>query len=236
MPAGWVAAAAAVVGAGVQASSAEDAEDAQYAANQEAMKRGDAQYAQARADTANSRAAGNSALSQITYGLGLDGSTGGGAGRFNKRFTIADFLEDPVIKLGYESGLENGTKAIGRMAGARGNINSGANLKALTRFTTDYTGQKAGESQARFYGDQDREYNRLAGVAGTGQVATQNINALGAQHSLNIGNLLTGQGNARGAAAIAQGNAWGQAANSIGNWYGQNQMMDKYLANQNTRR
>ena len=164
--------------------------------------------------------------------MGLGTAGGEGFGSANRRFTVADFMDDPVTKLSYQSGLDLGKQAIDRMAGARGSRNSGATLKALNRFGTDYTGQKAGESYNRFYGDQDRELNRLAGIAGTGQTAVTNQNALGSQTATNIGNLVSSLGNARGASAIAQGNIWGGAAQNIGNWYGQNQMLDKILASQ----
>jgi len=183
------------------------------------------QYDLSREDSAPWREAGGSAVSRLSQLLGLDGGTG----ELNRKFTVADFMDDPVTKLGYQSGLDLGTQAIDRMAGARGGRNSGATLKALTRFGTDYTGQKAGESYNRFYGDQDRTFNRLSGVAGTGQTAMQNQNALGANYASNVGNLMTGAGNARGAAAIAQGNAWGGALQNIGNWYNSNQQLNRIL-------
>ena len=222
--------AAAVVGSNLVSGylGAESAEDASYAQSQAARAATDEQrrqYNQTREDYAPWREAGSSAVSRLSQLLGLSG----GSGELNKKFTIADFMDDPVTKLGYQSGLDLGTQAIDRMAGARRSRNSGATLKELTRFGTDYTGQKAGESYNRFYGDQDRAYNRLAGVSGTGQTATQNLGQLGAQSASNIGNITTGLGNARGAAAIAQGNIWGGAAQNIGNWYNQNQMLNSIL-------
>lgn len=148
-------------------------------------------------------------------------------GSLSKKFTLADFWDDPVTKASYEFGLNEGTKALDRIGGARGNRNSGAQLKALTRFGTDYTGQKAGESYNRFYGDQDRTFNRLSGVAGTGQTATNTGVAAGSNSANTIGGLLTAQGNARGAAAIAGGNAINGAANNFGNWWNQQQTLSR---------
>lgn len=138
-------------------------------------------------------------------------------GDLTKKFTLADFWDDPITKASYQQGLDQGTKALTNMAGARGNLNSGATLKALTRFGTDYTGNQAADSRSRFVGDQDNIYNRLAGISGTGQVAAQGIASAGQNSANNISNLLTSQGNARGAAAIAQGNAWGGGLQNIGN-------------------
>lgn len=150
-----------------------------------------------------------------------------GFGDLNKKFTVADFYNDPVTKLGLEFGLKQGTTAIDRMAGARGMRHSGQTLKALTQFGNDYAGTKAGESYNRFYGDQDRIFNRLAGTSGSGQTATVNTNNAGMNMANNISGLLSAQGNARGAAAIAGGNAWNQGAGTIGNWWSQRNMIEQ---------
>lgn len=150
-------------------------------------------------------------------------------GSLNRKFTLADFWDDPVTKASYQFGLDEGTKALGNMAGARGNRNSGAQLKALTRFTTDYTGQQAGQSYNRFYGDQDRTFNRLSGVAGTGQTAATNTAQFGQNTANTVGGLMAAQGNARGAAAIAGGNAMGGALSGIGNYFQQQNTLNKIL-------
>lgn len=158
---------------------------------------------------------------------------GSGVGGLTKPFTVADFWDDPVTKLGYQSGLDEGTKGLRNVASASGMRNSGQTLKALTQYATDYTGKSAGDAYNRFYADQDRIFNRLSGVAGTGQTATINTAALGAQNAKNVGDLLTAGANARGAASIAGANAWGNAINNIGNYYNSNQQLDKYLASRN---
>ena len=211
-------------------------------------------YQQGRADYAPWRESGQAATSRLSQLLGIGGdSSAAGYGDLNKKFSIADFMEDPVIKLGYQSGLEQGTQAIDRMAGARGSRNSGATLKALTRFGTDYSGQKAGESSKRFYGDQNRTFGRLASVAGYGQApsgqgaqpgrpgsqgAQPGSPGSGGQISPpgypDIAGSLMSQGNARGASAIAQGNIWGGALQNIGNWYGQNQMLNRMYPQQSS--
>jgi hypothetical protein len=229
----WIVAGGAIGGAAISGLGASKAAKQQARATEAATAEQRRQYDQTRADYAPWHEAGGGAISRISQLLGLGESEGDDFGALNQKFTIADFMDDPVTKLGYQSGLDLGTEAIDRMAGARGSRNSGATLKALTRFGTDYTGRKAGESYGRFYGDQDRTFNRLSGVSGSGQTATQNLGQIGSQTSSNIGNLLTAQGNARGAASIAQGQAYGGALQNIGNWYSQNQMLDKILAARN---
>lgn len=152
-----------------------------------------------------------------------------GEGEFERKFTAADFQADPVAQLGLQFGLDEGRKGINNLSSASGLRKSGATLKALTRFGEDYGSTKAGESYNRFYGDQDRTFNRLAGLSGTGQTAATNTAALGSASTARVGDLITGAGNARGAASIARGNAWGQGFNTIGNFFSQNSMLDKIL-------
>lgn len=157
-----------------------------------------------------------------------------------KKFTVEDFYKDPVVSLSKQFGLDQGQRGLENMARARGNINSGATLKALTQFGTDYGNQLASQSRGRFMEDQSNTYNKLAGIAGTGQTAMQSANATGAQMAgqnasiyantgNTLGNLYSNLGNARGAAQIAGGNALGGAFNNIGNWYNQQQTLDKII-------
>lgn len=169
----------------------------------------------------------------------------------NRQFTVQQFWDDPVTQLSFQSGLDEGRKALDRMAGSRGMRNSGQTLKALTRFGTDYTGQKAEGSYNRFQDEKQRllgrfayadtmrggaadrfeagnttRFNRLATLAGLGQQATGTGAQIGANTSNNIANIIASGGNARGAAAIAQGNVWGNAFNNIGNWWNQQNMLN----------
>ena len=148
----------------------------------------------------------------------------------NRRFTVSDFYDDPVTKLSMEYGLNEGRKAIDLGAGAAGLRNSGATLKALTKFGTDYAGGQAAGSEGRFKDWQSRIFSNLSGVAGVGQNATNATASAGAGMASGIANTLTGtagrigdlyssMGNARGAASIAGGNAWGNAFGTIGNWW-----------------
>lgn len=121
---------------------------------------------------------------------------------------------------GYQFRLNEGNKAITNLASAGGRLNSGATLKALTRFGQDYASNEYGNI-----------YNRLAGLAGTGQNATTTSAGLGANFAGNVGGLMTGAANARGAAGIGAANAYGGALNTIGNYYSQQATLDKLLAN-----
>lgn len=158
----------------------------------------------------------NAKAAQLVPG-GAGGVPGGDYGALTRKFTMDDFNADPVAQAGLNFGLEEGDKSIRRMFGARGLGRSGAASKALTRFGTDYGLSKAGESRSRFLQDQDVLYNRLAGIAGTGQTATTNTAQLGAGAAARAGDIITGDANARGAAAIAGGTLRAGMIQNFGN-------------------
>lgn len=216
----------AIAGGAISANASRNAASEQGAASGAAIDEQRRQFDLNRSDLEPWRTAGQGAIGRLSGMLGPGGD-------LTKRFTVQDFLDDPVTKLSFQTGLDRGTQALDRMAGARGSRNSGAQLKALTQFGTDYGGTKAGESYGRFYGDQDRTFNRLAAVSGIGQTATNTGVAAGSNTASNISNILTAQGNARGAAAIAQGNAYSGGLSTIGQWYNQNNMLDRLTANRN---
>jgi hypothetical protein len=201
-----------VIGAAANIYSANKASKLQTEAGKEANATQLEMFDKARSDLQPWRTAGEGALDQLTHGIQPGGD-------LVRPFTMADFENDPVTKASFRYGLDEGTKGINRMFGARGMSKSGAAIKALDRFTTDYVGSKAGESYNRFTGNQGNVYNRLAGVAGTGQTAATQTANLGVTTGANIGNTNVGIANARGAASIATGNAISNAASNIGNAY-----------------
>ena len=143
-----------------------------------------------------------------------------GYGDLLREFTTQDFYDDPVQQLSFKYGAELGERGIMNAARASGTASTGGTLKALTRFGQDYAGSKAADSYNRFISDQTTLYNRLAGIAGTGQNAANTTAAFGANTADNIAQLIADQGNARGKSQIAQGKAWGGVAQNVGNAIG----------------
>lgn len=142
------------------------------------------------------------------------GQGGDGAyGSLTRRFGASDLAGDAVYQSGLQFGLDQGTQGINRQAAAGGSMLSGATLKALTRFGNDYGSTKANESYNRFNTDQNSQYNKLAGLSGAGQQATNQVSAAGQNMANNISQSQQGVGNARGSAYIAQGNAYQNALN-----------------------
>lgn len=148
-------------------------------------------------------------------------------GSLMRKFTMADRDADPVYQSGLEFGLNEGTKAINNRAGAGGAFLSGATLKALTRFGNDYGSTKAGEARNRFVSDQDSQYNRLAGIAGTGQSATNQVSSAGAGYAARAGEYITQGGNASAAGTMGRGNALVSGINQGYNMYQDNQLMQQ---------
>lgn len=146
-----------------------------------------------------------------------------------RKFSVADFWNDPVVQLGYQAGLDLGTKALKNAAPLTTGVDSGAAAKELVKFGTDYTGMKAGDSYGRFTTDQANQFNKLAALAGIGQTAVGTATSAGANTANNVSNLLTSQGNANAAAKIAGANAWGGGLQSISNWWQGQNTLDKIL-------
>lgn len=217
----WVAlasAATSTIGGALQANAASDAADQQYAAANSAIGEQARQYNQTRSDNAPFLATGTAANQRLRMLLGLDpASNDPASGSLVKKFGINDLNADPVYQSGLQFGADQGRDAINARATQSGMYDSGATLKALSRFGNDYGSTKANESFNRFNTANDSTYNKLAGVSGTGQVATGQVAAAGANAADNISNNITGAGNARAAGIVGGANAWGNALGGVNN-------------------
>lgn len=197
-----------------QASATSKASDTQLQAQREANKMQWDMYEQNRKDQAPWRKAGEVALGQLGTGL----KTGG---EFNRNFRISDFQADP----GYAFRQSEGQKAIDNSAAARGSSLSGATLKALTRYGQDAASAEYQNSYNRWNNDVSNRFNRISGVAGTGQQAVNQIGAYGQQTAGNIaqGNMNTANnvasntiqaGNARASGYVGTANAINSGLNN----------------------
>lgn len=206
-----------IIGGIFGSDASEDASNAQVAAADQSNATQLAMFNQTRADNAPFRETGlaaNNKLSELMNG-----------GQFARRFTQADMNADPVYQNGLQFGLDQGTQGINRQAAAGGNFLSGATLKALTRFGNDYGSTKANESYNRFNADQNSQYNKLAGLSGAGQQATNQINAAGTNMANQVSASQQGAGNARASGYVGSANAWNNAIGQGVNAYQQNQLM-----------
>ncbi len=144
-------------------------------------------------------------------------------GRLTRDFTQEDINTDPVYQSGLQFGLDEGTKGINARALQGGGYDSGATLKALTRYGNDYGSTKANESFNRFQTQNTNLYNRLAGISGTGQTATNNVSNAVQNYGNTSANLSADAGNARAAGIVSQGNSWAGALGDLSGIYNQEQ-------------
>lgn len=120
----------------------------------------------------------------------------------------------------YQFRLGEGLKALDRQAAARGGLISGGALKAAQRYGQDFASQEFGNA-----------YNRLAGLAGVGQTATNTMGNAAGNYGTNAGNLMTSAGAARASGYVGGANALTGGLNQYLN-YTQNQNLLNRFGNQ----
>lgn len=148
-------------------------------------------------------------------------------GSLLKKFDQNDLNSDVVYNSGLKFGLDQGTGAINQRALQSGSYDSGGTLKALTQYANDYGSTKANEAYNRYNTTNDSIYNKLAGISGTGQTATNQVQAAGQNYANNVASNQLDAGNARAAGIVGGANAWNDAATSIGNTYNNNQQNEQ---------
>lgn len=144
-----------------------------------------------------------------------------------RSFSMADFRADP----GYQFAMDQGNSAIQRSSAARGTL-GGDTLKSMQGFSQGLADQQYQTARTNFTNDQTNRFNKLSSMVGTGQGATNQVQAAGTNTANNISSNQLGTGNAIAANNIAQGNA---ATNALGtgmNTWMNYQMMNRYAPNQ----
>ena len=142
---------------------------------------------------------------------------------------------DPTMDPGYDFRFDEGQRAQERSAAARGNLLSGGQAKALQRWSQGLASQEYqnawNRNEQQYLNDFNREmnlgqtqYNQLAGVAGTGQVVANQLGQSQGALGSDVGNLLTGIGNAQATGAYNTGNALATGYTNAGNALAQGQI------------
>lgn len=122
---------------------------------------------------------------------------------------------------GYQFALDQGNASINALAGARGGLNSGATLQALQNNGIGMANQEYGNY-----------FNRLAGIAGSGQNAAANQGTAMAGAASNISGAYGAIGNAQAAGARGVYDAFNTGAqNYIGYQQYQNALTKPVAAN-----
>lgn len=108
---------------------------------------------------------------------------------------------------GYQFRMDEGNRAITGNRAASGMLQSGDTLRALSRYGQDYASNEF-----------NTQLNQLFNVAGLGQTATGQGNALGANYAANVGNNNINQGNVLASSYANQGNIWQNALGNLGGY------------------
>lgn len=165
--------------------SGERAQEAQQNATNSANQTLRGMYDQQRADMEPWRASGSKALQ------GLEGNF------------MANWQQDP----GYEFRMNEGNKAINNAAAARGMGNSGATMKALTKYGQDYASNEYDKAY-------NRNFNRLSTLAGFGNNASATNSANAGNYGQGVAANAIGMGNAAASNQIAGANRMSNFINS----------------------
>jgi hypothetical protein len=159
------------------------------------------------ADLSLYRDLGTGATRQLAERLGSNGDLA-------RRFTLADYQEDP----GYQFRLNQGEQAINRNALARGRFNSGSVLKELQGYNSNLASQEFGNAFNRWRAESGDIYGRLADASGRGQRAVESGNASRASLRGQMAQNIIGAGNAQAAGRISGANALIGGLNNIADW------------------
>lgn len=128
------------------------------------------------------RESGENALAAYNYEMGMG----------SRPSDYSGFQETP----GFQFQMNQGQQAIDGSAAARGQVFSGATLKAQQQFGQGLANQEYGNY-----------LNRLSGMAGAGQAAAGQQATAAGNMGVSSGNALASIGNAQAAGAIGMGNA-----------------------------
>lgn len=198
--AGIIGGVGAIAGGVIASNGAKDAANKQADAANQASQMQKQMYDQTRADQEPWRQAGSAALSQLSDPY------------FQQNFGMSDFQKDP----GYDFRMQEGQKALERSAAARGGLQTGGFMKALTNYGQDYASNEYQNAYNRFTNDQSNRFNRLSSVAGLGQTANTQLGAAGQNYANQYGANTMGAAQAAGNAGLASAGAWGSALSGLG--------------------
>lgn len=197
MPAGWIAAGAALYGAINSHNATNKAANASQNATNSAIGEQRREFNINQQNQQPYVSAGQNAVSMLT---GLNSGN------------MSAFHASPD----YQFTLGQGLQALDRSAAARGNLLSGGHSADVLKYATGLADQQYGNY-----------YNRLYGLAGLGLGSAQNIGSAGQNMAGNVGNLLTGNAARQGGFYYDNANtlnnlignglqAWGQYQGSQG--------------------
>ena len=203
---------AALGGAILTSNAAGRASDKQLQGTRESNSTQKAMYDQTREDNMPALDARNASLQRMRELLGIGGDTASkGYGSLGGGINPGDVQSEA----GYQFGLNQGLTAQSNQLGARGMRNSGAAIKAATRYGNDYATTKYDNAFNRIVANRSAQLNPLQSLAGASQTGASTVANAGGNYANTVSGNQTALGNALGANSLAQGNIWGGAINQL---------------------
>lgn len=126
------------------------------------------------------------------------------SGELTKDFAFSE--DDPS----YQWRLQQGQQAVERSAAARGGLNSGATLKALTRYAQGAASQEYQAAFDRFHTSRGQKFSMLSGLAGLGKSAGDSVIGAGQNYGNQVNRNLIGGAEYAGNVGMNGANAAGQ--------------------------
>ncbi len=212
--------AAGALGAGASALSANKAASAQKSAAQQATNTQQGMFDQTQANLQPFIAGGTQAQNMLTQRL--------------PELTAPINMDQSMLEQtpGYQFNLQQGLKAAQSSAAARGLGSSGAAIKGATQYATGLADSTYQNQFQNAVSNQTNAYNKLYGATSLGANAAAGLGSQAVQTGANIGQNITGAGNAQAGSYIAGGNALTSAAQSVPNAMLTNQLLKNQGAGQ----
>jgi hypothetical protein len=220
-----------ILGGLMGSSSAKKAAEAQAAAAREALALQKRMYEETTARNQPFYASGVGANNRLATLLGTSGNAGDADyGSMSRNFSMDDYLnnQDP----GYQFQLTQGMNALNAQNAATGGSQSGASMKAATRYGVDYGSTKYKEAFDRFRSNRGDIYSMLSGQGNVGLNAANNTATAGNNYATGGGAAIGNIGAANASGYMGSSNAYSNAISNAMNNYNNLSMMNRLFPGQ----
>lgn len=218
----WVAAAiggSAVLGGFMSNRASQQQRDAAGRASEAQMQ----MFNQTRQDLMPWQQAGTMALGDLQRRMGLSGDPNSpGYGQLTHQFGLQDFQESPA----YQFNLQQGKMALDKASAARGKFYAPSTLQDIAKFSQGMASNEYQNAFSNYQTNMGNIWNRLNSISSGGQNAAAHLGGFGTTVGGEIGNNITGSGNAQAAGTVGMANAATGGVNNYLNY----QLLQQALA------
>ena len=211
---GSIAARGASQAASTQAEAANRAAELQAQSAEKAQALQKEMFDLQRAGQEPYRQAGLTGQNRLMELLGLGGApSAAGYGKYAQDFSMADYQADP----GYAFRLNEGMKQLAGAARARGGAVSGNTMMGAQKYAQGLASNEYQNAYNRYQQNRTNQLQPLGNLMASGQSAASNQGQAAGQYGTNVGNLITGAGNAMAGGVTGAGNAMAAGQLGFGN-------------------